>query len=59
VKVLKDMAKDILNIVVNNVYHFGRILMTIREALNYPTGCGEFFPVRANLQVLYARGEIK
>ena len=49
VKVLKNMAKDILNIVVNYIYYFGRTFVTIPEALDYPAGRSEFLPVGANL----------
>jgi hypothetical protein len=58
VKILKDMAKNILNIVVNNVNHFGRTFVTIPEALDYPTGRSEFLPVRANLQVCEGRDKM-
>jgi hypothetical protein len=51
VKVLKDMAKDILNIVVNHINYFGRTFVTTPEALDYPAGRSEFLPVGANLQV--------
>jgi hypothetical protein len=61
VKVLKDMAKNILNIVLNNVNKCGRAFITTSEALDYSTGRGEYFPVWANLQVSErcARGEMK
>lgn len=32
--------------------------MTTPEALNYPTGCGESFPVGANLQVCEGRDKM-
>jgi hypothetical protein len=51
VKVLKDMAKDILNIVVNHINYFRRTFVTTPEALDYPAGRSEFLLVGANLQV--------
>jgi hypothetical protein len=45
VKVLKDMAKIILNIVLNNVNECGRTFVTTPEALDYRAGRSELFPV--------------
>jgi hypothetical protein len=49
VKVMKDMAKNILNIILNDVNQFGRAFATTPEALDYPARRSEIFPVRANL----------
>lgn len=49
VKVLEDMAENILNVIVNDVDKIGRVSVTIPEALDYPAGRKEFFPIWANL----------
>ena len=51
VKVLKDMAKDIPNIVVNHINYFGRTFVTTPEALDYPAERSKSLPIGTNLQV--------
>lgn len=59
VKVLKDIAKNtlniVLNIVLNNVNRFGRTFITALEALHYPAERIEFFTFGANLTAMRAR----
>ncbi|KAJ5962646.1 hypothetical protein N7501_007587 [Penicillium viridicatum] len=43
-KVLEDMAENILNVVVNGVDKTGRVSVPKPEAFDYPAGRKEFFP---------------